>query len=371
MSSGACSSESCPERDLEERIFFPKPNVMRTVTAIALLPLAALAFSPSSPSSYHLAHHLHQQRRTASTRTTSSSSSVRMAAIPEGGKVLCVGTGPVLCLAAKKAALAGYDTSIIGGEAAESYRQLLSEPGAPEVPNLTILESITGAASDKFDELLGSVDAILLAIDGDAPIGDGLIDLILPAGKTKVQRIVAMSRNLNGKGMGPFVVSSKMMANQEVWSCNTKDDYVRFEAKLKSAAAAVGADCVIARAGTLKGGGPGGEDASCAETARTGLSYAFYNLGQQDIVNWRLLFDCNVQGVELTKGDTAEGPGFTAVFAATAAEAKPGDTGRHGVAGAMVHALGHGPGGVDFAVRTAEGSTPPSKAEWDALFAKL
>ena len=83
-----------------------------------------------------------------------------MAAIPEGGKVLCVGAGPVLCLAAKKAALSGYDTSLIAGASYEGYRQLISNP-EEEVANLKVLESITGGAAAEFDALLGSVDALV------------------------------------------------------------------------------------------------------------------------------------------------------------------------------------------------------------------
>ena len=45
----------------------------------------------------------------------------------------------------------------------------------------------------------------------------------------------------------------------------------------------------------------------CAPLA---FSSAFYGLGQQEIVNWRLLFDTTSQGVTLSRGDVVEGPGF-------------------------------------------------------------
>ena len=342
---------------------YPFLREMKVFLSLVLLVRWVEAFCPRTSTTSRILD-------TAQYRARSTASQLQMAAIPDGGNVLCIGSGPVLLLAAKKAALRGYETSIISGASTETYRELLYESDAEELSNLKLLETITGPMAAEFDALLAKTDAVIIAIDGDAAIGDGLVDIVMQPGGS-VKRVVAMSRNLNGKGMGPFVVSSKALANSEVWSCNTKDEYERFESKLKSACAATGAEYVVCRAGTLKGGGPAGDDAVYSETKRTGLSYGFYSFGQQDIVNWRLLFDCNTQGVTLTPGDEVAGPGFGAVFAATASDQRPGDTGRHGIAGAMVHALGHGPGNRDFAVGTAEGKSPPTEAEWGELFAGL
>ena len=101
-----------------------------------------------------------------------------------------------------------------------------------------------------------------------------------------------MSRNLNGRGLGPFAMASKISANAEVWAGGAKiAEYEAFEAKVRAKAAEVGGDCdcVIVRAGTLKGGG-------CGDPAGGGgddsfLKEYFYTLGQQDVVNWRMLFD--------------------------------------------------------------------------------
>ena len=71
--------------------------------------------------------------------------------------------------------------------------------------------------------------------------------------------------------MGPFVVASKGAANREVWACNgaAVKEYVAFESKIKGRAAALGADWVVCRAGTLKGGGPGDtESPTYADTTK-------------------------------------------------------------------------------------------------------
>ena len=59
------------------------------------------------------------------------------------------------------------------------------------------------------------MDAVLVAIDGDDAMSDGLLDVVIPEG-TAVKRVVVMSRHLNGKGLGPFVSASKSAANKEV-----------------------------------------------------------------------------------------------------------------------------------------------------------
>ena len=67
---------------------------------------------------------------------------VRQATVPSGGSVLCVGNGPVLLMAAKRAALEGFDTSIIGGGSTELYESLLYEDAGDyeaRIPNLKIL----------------------------------------------------------------------------------------------------------------------------------------------------------------------------------------------------------------------------------------
>ena len=97
----------------------------------------------------------------------------------------------------------------------------------------------------------------------------------------------------------------------------------------------------------------------------------FYKLGQQDVVNWRMLFDCDTLGVVLKKGDVLPGPGFKAAFGATSPEACEGDSGRGGVANALVEALRcEAAADADFGVATATGRASPTPEEWKQLFAK-
>lgn len=301
------------------------------------------------------------------TRGRNSPGFINMAAIAEGGKVLVVGGGPIALLAAKKAALDGYKVSFIAGPLKDQCKELLYGEGEGEMPNLNLL-AVSG--EDEFKKLIGDLDGIIMAIDGDQPVPESLFDTVMPSGST-VKRVVAMSRNLNGNGMGPTVTAAKNFGNKEIWDNSAKELYERFEMKLKSVCSDNGADYVICRAGTLKGGGPADANPDYKDIARIGLSKAFYKLGAQDIANWRMLFDCDMQGAELLAGDNADGPGFWAPQTATSFDKKAGDTGRHALAGVMVHALSNGAGNKDFAVIADEGKKPLTKAELDAKFAKL
>ncbi|KAL7524171.1 hypothetical protein ACHAWF_000840, partial [Thalassiosira exigua] len=90
----------------------------------------------------------------------------------------------------------------------------------------------------------------------------------------------------------------------------------------------------IVCAGTLKGG-------ACGESNRylQYLAESYYDLTKNDFVKWQLMFDCSVRGVKLTKGDMLPGLGKGEVFAATGAKEHDEDSGRCGVAEAMVRSL--------------------------------
>ena len=179
-----------------------------------------------------------------------------------------------------------------------------------------------------------------------------------------LKRVVAMSRNLNGKGINFAVKASKISANSEVWDMGNADKYKAFEKSIQDGAKACSAEYTIARAGTLKGG-------ACGEDEyHQYLSNKFYEMTKKDIVTWNLLFDCNVRGVALSKGDVLPGPGFQAVFTATGTDGGlPGDTSRCGMAEALVRSLAfENVGNVDFGVSTLEGRIPPSDKEWEELF---
>lgn len=179
-----------------------------------------------------------------------------------------------------------------------------------------------------------------------------------------------MSRYLNGKGMGFIPASAKAAANPEIWAGGGAQikAYREAEAQLKAAAASAGASVTIIRAGTLKGGASGDTLNGGGGEPRF-LNTPFYELGQQDISNWRLLYDANALGVKLVKGDTLPGPGMTAVLTATTEAGGDGDSHRGAVATALVTALRRADAeGKDFSVASEAARTFPTAQEWDKLF---
>jgi hypothetical protein len=300
-----------------------------------------------------------------------------MAALSPGDSVLVLGSGPVMAITAKQCVAAGYKTTIIGGVDAPKYREMMFSADSPAPPqsDLAILESVEGEQFSVYNTIATSCDGVIVANDRELVPSDSMLDTMIPPANINLKRVVVMSRNLNGKGLGPFAMASKISANAEVWAGGAKiAEYEAFEAKVRAKAAEVGGDCdcVIVRAGTLKGGGPGDSTTTEGAPAAQTLTKAFYDQYSRDIVNWPLLFDAATLGVSLTPGDTAEGPGFQAAFTATSDGACKGDSSRVNVASALVRALGRdGVAWQDFGVTTAAGRNSPTDAEWDAEFAKV
>ncbi|EJK48250.1 hypothetical protein THAOC_32970 [Thalassiosira oceanica] len=216
------------------------------------------------------------------------------------------------------------------------------------------LELVPASDTDRVEELLGESDALLFGTDDvESVVAPAIIDYMLDPEKisNKLKRVVVMSRNLSGKGMGFFASASRTAANAQVWDNSAK----------------CGADLTIVRSGTLKGGASG-EDMKYPQY----LSEKFYELTKADIVTWQLLFDCNVRGVKLAKGDVMPGPGVKAVFAATGVDEHEGDSSRCGVAEAMVRCLEYEmTSGEDFGVATVASREIPTEEEWNNLFSSL
>ena len=262
-------------------------------------------------------------------------------------------------LTAKLAAISGYKT------------WMLLPPGQEEVITSLIdddslyLELVEGTDSDRVDSKVAETDAVIIAVDSDSTMDEGVINYVVnPATARNLKRVVGMSRNLNGKDMGFLVKASKISANPEVWDNSNAAEYKKFEEVVRRQARGVGADYTIVRAGTLKGGACG-EDPLLSQF----LSPKFYEMTKRDIVTWNLLFDCNVRGVRLTKGDVLPGPGGKAVFTATGTEACAGDSSRCGVAEAMVRSLSsESTANIDFGVATEDAREPPNEEEWKILF---
>jgi len=101
------------------------------------------------------------------------------------------------------------------------------------------------------------------------------------------------------------------------------------------------------------------------------LNPAFYNLGQQDVVNWRLLYDCSMLGVALERGDSMPGPGVMAATTATTNDSGQGDSHRGAVASALVEALSSpAAANRDFSVGARKARSFPDAKEWQDLFAQ-
>jgi hypothetical protein len=297
----------------------------------------------------------------------SASHRLQMAAVPptESSSVGIIGRGYISVATAKISALQGYDTFMLcppGQE--ETIKELINDEG--DIPSN--LRLVAATESDVFTEKIENADAIIIAVDDTSVMDESVIQYVLDPEKAKnLKRVVAMSRNLNGKGINFAVKASKISANSEVWDMGSGDDFKKFEKVIKECAKACSAQWTIARAGTLKGG-------ACGESEFDQfLSRKFYEMTKKDIITWNLLFDCNVRGVTLSKGDVNPGPGFKAVFTATGTDGGlPGDTSRAGMAEALVRSLMfENTGDMDFGVGTKEERTPPSNEEWENLFSAL
>lgn len=243
-------------------------------------------------------------------------------------------------------------------------KQLSAMDGFGET--LSNLELVPASDTDRVEELLAETDAMLIATDDvDSVVDPSIIDYLLDPEKVpKMKRVVAMSRNLNGAGMGMFVSASRRAANAQVWDNDNKVAFGQYEQNIQNAAQKCGADWTIVRAGTLKGGASG-ENTEYPQY----LHNSYYEMTKSDIITWQLLFDCNVRGVKLARGDVMSGPGIKAVFTAVGSEDHEGDSGRCGVAEAMVRSLEVDvAANVDFGVGTVASREIPTEEEWETLF---
>jgi len=276
-----------------------------------------------------------------------------------------LGNGYISILTAKVAATRGYSSWLVHPpDEKEKIQSLVGD-----IPNFTMIPSTD---LELLETKLEESAALFFSVDSpDALMDDAVVKYALTEENTpKLKRVVAMSRNLNGSGMGFFVKASKLSANREVWSADPPslvDQYRKFEEQVKTSCIARNVDWTIARAGTLKGGG-GGET---PEDFPGYLLPEYYKITKKDIITWQLLFDCKCRGIELSAGDTMSGPGIKAVFSATSPDDCDGDTSRCGIAEAMVRSLeveAQGGKGIDFAVGTQEGRMGPTEEEWDVMW---
>jgi len=287
-----------------------------------------------------------------------------------------VGRGFVAMLAAKVAARRGHKVWKVcfNGSEEEAEKLISDDDGDGSLPDN--LQLIRAADGDLVDEQMGATDALIIATDGPGDVfTDSLVEYFLDPEKVssgRLERVVAMSRNLNGKGMGFLASAARKAANQDIWDGAESEAYRVFEKAVREKAQACGAPFVtVARAGTLKGGGCGSYDSPDSYYPKRFLNRALYEKTKKDITRWQLLFDCDVRGVELAKGDVLEGPGATAVINAVSTKESRGDTSRAGIAEAMILCLDVDEPPKEFGVATKQSRTPPTDKEWDEMLRKV
>lgn len=299
--------------------------------------------------------------------------SVIRASLSPGSEVIVAGGGPVLLLTAKLAAMRGFKTTCaVNPQDFKMASSLIHTVEHPEcsLPLSFLLVAGPEANSDVIDAAIAKADAAIFAFDSEQTISETMLDFFAPPA-SKLKHISIMSRSLNGEGMGFFASAAKVAANAEIWAGGPAiESYRAADALTASRAREIGARYTIVRAGTLKGGSVA--DALNGGAGHSGfLSPLFYQYGQQDVVNWRLLYDCAMLGVTCQKGDVLPGPGFTAALTATSPEGGPGDSHRGAVAAALVAALCFdAAANCDFSIGSAKHNAPPTDEEWGALFAK-
>ena len=296
-----------------------------------------------------------------------------------GAKVLVVGNGPIQCLAARLCAIKGYTTTlaVIGTTMSTDEQVVYDNDGEGQYTKdklpLTIMP-ITGENIDEkaIETCIAEAEGMIFAFDSsDRTLPELSMNVFLPQeGGTAIKSVSLMSRYCNGGGMGFTVNAAKIAANPDLWAGGKMiPEYKKMESMVNARTKALNAGCTVIRAGNLKGGSTGDQAGGGGGDPRF-LNPFFYTLGQQDIVNWRLLYDCNALGVEVSAGDTLPGSGFTAALTATDRIGQ-GDSHRGAVATALVEALGCEPAkDKDFSIKTTEAREfDSSTATWEKLFA--
>jgi hypothetical protein len=297
-----------------------------------------------------------------------------MATLSAGSNVLVVGGGSVQALAGRLSALRGFNTFVaVSSDDVSQTTRLVYDDANPEgsLP-LTVLP-VSGSQVDvpKVEACINEAEGLIIAYDECFEFLPEPALMAYTAG-SKIKHVSLMSRSLNGEGMGFFANAAKAAANREIWNAPKQavDAYKVQERTVLDRAAELGASTTVIRAGTLKGGASG-DSAIGGSGEASFLNTFFYSLGQQDAVNWRLLYDCSALGVELSRGDSMPGPGFTAAITATAPEGGAGDSHRGGIAAALVEALRiPEAAGGDFSVASKPGKDFPMEQEWAQLFGK-
>lgn len=296
-----------------------------------------------------------------------------MSVLAPGAKVAVVGGGPIQCLAARLSALGGFDTTIaLPEQELATAKRLMFDDTHPEGSMPLTLMPISGPNADSptIEACVESIEGLIICFDNEQAFMPEAALKIFTSGD-KLKHVSLMSRYLNGDGMGFFANAAKVAANSEIWAATDAlvKQFKQQDAQINGRAKEIGASCTIIRAGTLKGGASADAALEGGSGEPALLNPYLYSLGQQDVVNWRLLFDCASLGVEIKKGDTMPGPGFTAAVTATADKAGAGDSSRAGIARALVEAMRtEAAQDMDFSIAAKESTSFPTPEQFATLF---
>jgi hypothetical protein len=210
-----------------------------------------------------------------------------LAVVLPGAPVLVVGNGAVQLLAARLAAIRGYQTTLACvPQFIEQAKDFLWDDKYPQGSLPIKLLPIAGGDAEKgIETAAAACEGLIVAFDSEKQaMPDSALSVFLPKG-SKLKRVALMSRYLNGAGMGFFPKAAKFAANAEIWAGDPDlvAQYKAQEASVRARAKEVGASTTIIRAGTLKGGASG--DALMGGAGEPMfLNPAFYTIGQQDVV---------------------------------------------------------------------------------------
>lgn len=302
---------------------------------------------------------------------TRSSQVDMMAGLPAGANVVVYGSGAMSFLAARIAAIQGFNTSlaVISEQDFNDAEELCFDSSFAKGSIPLAVVPIAGELADEntVNAIVANADALIVAFDGQEQIMTSKALNVLMSPSSGVKHISLLSRSLNGEGMGVVVGAARVGSNADVWTANEENVklHSEMESIVKARAAECGATYTIIRVGTLKGGSTGGTGDGGEPSF---LNTAFYDKGIQDIVNWRLIFDNTGLDFKLLKGDTLVGPGIRAIWDARD-KVGEGDSHRGAAAAALVEALrtpaAHN---ADFSVKTLAGRKFPSHEQIASLF---
>ena len=141
------------------------------------------------------------------------------ASLSPGDSVVVTGAGAVCAVAAKLAALRGFEVKCLASEDDLSFaRATIFDPANPEGSLPIEFLPLSGADKDPaaLEAAVAEAPGLIVAVDKDWTFTEGQLETFMPEG-TKLRHACLMSRNLNGEGMGVWTSAAKRGANGDVW----------------------------------------------------------------------------------------------------------------------------------------------------------